>query len=106
MTPKDEAKAREIRAMLDAAAAKAAAGQPKRGPGRPRTGVTPAKDRQAKVKAELERGGGLRKSINLPGESMGHIATIRERDGMLTDTDAILAALAWYAGRRIAPHKP
>lgn len=105
MSPKEEAKAREIRAMLDAAAAKAAAGPPKRKPGRPATGQVSPAERQAKKKAELERGGGRRISVNLPGESIGHIARIRERDGLLTDTDTILAALAWYASRRIEPHR-
>lgn len=102
----DAERDRQIRIALDAAAAKAAAGPPKRKPGRPRTGVTPAAERQARAQAELARTGGRRISVNTPGASVGHIATIRARDGLLTDTDAILAALAWYAGRRIAPHKP
>ena len=102
----DAERDRQIRAMLDAAAAKAAAGPPRRKPGRPRTGVTPAAERQAKVRAKLARTGGKFATINLPGKSAGHIATIRARDGLLTDTDAILAALAWHAGRRITPHKP
>ncbi len=102
----DAERDRQIRAALDAAAAKNAAGPPRRRPGRPRTGVTPAAERQAKVRAELARTGGRCATVNLPGASVGHIATIRARDGLLTDTDAILAALAWYAGRRIAPHKP
>ena len=105
MSAKDDAQNRHIRAMLDAAAAKAA-NPPKRGPGRPRTGITPGKDRQAAAKDRLERQGGRRASINLTGEDIEHIAVIRERDGLLTDTDVIRAALAWYASRRIAPHKP
>ena len=102
----DAERERQIRAALDAAAAKAAAGPPKRKPGRPATGVTPGKTRQALSKEKFEREGGRRASINLTGEDTGHITAIRERDGLLTDTDVIRAALAWYASRRIAPHKP
>ncbi len=96
----DAERGRAIRAQLEAAA-----GPPKRKPGRPATGQVSPAERLAKKKSEFERSGGRRLSPNLPGECIGHIAKIRERDGVLNDTEAILAALAWYAGRRSAPHK-
>lgn len=79
----------------------------KRGPGRPRApgGPLTATQRDAARVERLQRSGGRRIPFNATGEDAEHIARIKERDGTITDTDTIRAALAWYASRRIAPHK-
>lgn len=57
----------------------------------------PAHIRQRLTKRRLKASNGARKSINFPGDAIAAIAAIREREGFLTDTDAVIAAVLNYA---------
>ena len=65
----------------------------------PPKGGTPDKIRQAKSKLALLESGGKRLSVNLSGESIGHLEAIKARDG-LDNTGAIAAALGAFAPKK------
>lgn len=64
-----------------------------------RHGETPAYQRQRLTKMRLTRSGGKRGCFNLTSDAVQAIDAIREREGLHSDTDAVIAALVAYASR-------
>jgi hypothetical protein len=65
----------------------------------PTSGGTPDHIRQAKSKQALMEAGGLRLSVNLTAEAVGHLRSIQRRED-IDATTAIIDALAHYAMRQ------
>lgn len=65
-------------------------------------GRTPDRVRQLETQTRLKRKGGQRKAFNLPPEAVSDITTIRGKHADLTtDTAAVIAALHFYARKRV-----
>ena len=71
----------------------------KRRPGRPATGETPVKLRNAKAALSLAQSGGRRLEIRLSGEGAAHLAAVHSDNPGLNDTQAVHLALACYVNR-------
>lgn len=68
--------------------------------GRPRTGETPAADRQAKSKAALLEAGGRRLTVNLDATATAALERVKQAHGFDTDRQAIEHALIRAAAIR------
>jgi hypothetical protein len=53
--------------------------------------------RQARAKQALIQRGGRRTSVNLPAEAFDDLSRIKERYSLKDNSDAIIAAVRWYA---------
>lgn len=69
--------------------------------GRPPAGRTPDKVRKEMEREALAATGGRRLELRLPGPAAADLAHIRRRESMATDTEAAIAALYYFARRKL-----
>lgn len=92
----DDIERRAAQALAD----KRVEAPPKRKPGRPRTGVTPLKERKRKSAEALLKAGGRRLDIRLQPQGAADLEEVHKDHPGLDDSAAVHLALRWYASRR------